>query len=111
MGDLSKNMARKQDELPTPSSTPPGEMNIKDFMENMTQDQMFKTLLDQMTIIDEDAKDRRKQIVVSLLTQLAALTKSKLELEVKLKNNEEMNKVLAKKLGEIRKVEPTKTET
>ena len=94
MEDTSKNMARKEDEAPTSSSPP-----IRG-LEDLTQNEMFKVLLDQLTIIDEDAKDRRKQIVLSIFNQLVLLSKAKTEADEKLKLSEEMNRVLTKKLNE-----------
>jgi len=74
-------MARKEDENQT--SSPP----IRG-IEDLSQNEMFKVLLDQLTIIDEDAKDRRKQIVLSLFNQLALLSKEKIEVDQKLKKAE-----------------------
>jgi len=83
MQDTSKNMAREGDENQTSSPPLRG-------LEDLTQNEMFKVLLDQLTIIDEDAKDRRKQIVLSLFNQLALLSKAKIEADENLKKAEEM---------------------
>jgi len=87
-------MARKEEENPTSSSPP-----IRG-LEDLTQNEMFKVLLDQMTIIDEDAKNSRRTIVLSLFNQLVLLTKAKTDADEKLKHSEEMNRVLTKKLGQ-----------
>ena len=76
---------------------------------DITQEQMFKILRNQLTILDSDAQDQRKQIFESLFNQIALLTQQKSQAEEKSKKFEEMNQILTKKLETLGVIEKENT--
>lgn len=103
-------MARTEDVTnPTPeSSTSLGDIKTLD----ITQDQMFKILLDKLTIIDSDAQDQRKEIFSSLLNQIALLTQKLKQLQTGKKQVDEtvgITEDVITKVGERKSETETRT--
>ena len=76
---------------------------------DITQEQMFKILSDKLTIIDSDAQDQRKQVFESLFSQIALSAQQKKQADEKLKQSEEMNRILTKKLEKLGVIEKENT--
>ncbi len=76
---------------------------------DINQEQMFKILRNQLTILDSDAQDQRKQIFESLFNQIALLSQQKKLAEEKAKKFEEMNRILTEKLEKLGVIEKENT--